>query len=252
MNPRISINGLCTGDAPLEHDVELARTLGVAQVCVPHWKLSDTPVTASAVLHPNAFTLDAPSNWPTQRLALLESVASAALIGAPRVYVTTGPAWRQPWEAAARAFGEAVGPVVAHAAMVGVRLAVEPTNPLRVDIGFVHSLRDALDLALACDLDVCVDLFACWYERDLRAALRRAAGRIALVQVSDYVPGTVDLPNRAVPGDGVIPLRSLLDAILEDGYEGAFDLELLGPRITAEGPPAALARAAAWLNAALS
>jgi sugar phosphate isomerase/epimerase len=225
----------------------------VAQVCVPHWKLrTGLSVSASALLHPNAFTLDEPANWPAQRVALLGSMGNAALLGAPCVYVTTGPAWRQPWESAASAFGEALGPLVGHAAMVGVRLAVEPTNPLRSDIGFVHTLRDALVLALACDLDVCVDLFACWYERDLRATLRRAAGRIALVQISDYVPGTVDLPNRAVPGDGVIPLRSLIDAVLEDGYTGAFDLELLGPRITAEGVPAALSRAVAWLNAALN
>ena len=241
----ISINGLCTGDAPLEHDVELARSLGVAQLCVPHWKLDGTtPVTASAVLHPNAFTLSSAELWPSQRAALRSSMDRAAAVGAPCVYLTTGPGFGLSWEAAAAAFREAVSPLVAHP----VRLAVEPTNPLRSDIGFVHTLRDALDLALDCDVDVCVDLFACWYERGLRDTLRRAAGRIALVQVSDYVPGTVALGDRAVPGDGVIPLASLIGAVLEDGYGGAFDLELLGPRIAAEGIDKALRRAVVWLD----
>ena len=47
-----------------------------------------------------------------------------------------------------------------------------------------------------------------------------------------------------MPGDGAIPLPQILGALAEAGYTGAFDLELLGPRIEAEGPAAAVARAA--------
>jgi sugar phosphate isomerase/epimerase len=68
--------------------------------------------------------------------------------------------------------------------------------------------------------------------------------RAGLVQVSDYVLGDRALPGRAVPGDGTIPLERLLGQLLELGYEGMFDLELLGPRIDEEGHRAATARAA--------
>jgi sugar phosphate isomerase/epimerase len=38
-----------------------------------------------------------------------------------------------------------------------------------------------------------------------------------------------------VIGDGDIPLERLLAMILDAGYAGMFDLELLGPKIEAEG-----------------
>ena len=67
-------------------------------------------------------------------------------------------------------------------------------------------------------------------------------GAFAFVQVSDAVAGSVTTPDRAVPGDGDIPLESLLGRILEAGYQGAFDLEVIGPRIEQEGYASAIGR----------
>ena len=38
-----------------------------------------------------------------------------------------------------------------------------------------------------------------------------------------------------MPGDGDIPFDRILGPLLAAGYTGAFDLELIGPRIEAEG-----------------
>ena len=72
----------------------------------------------------------------------------------------------------------------------------------------------------------------------------RASPLCHLVQVSDYVFGDRNLPARAVPGDGGMPLERILGALLENGYSGVFDLELLGPRIDAEGHLDAMERGA--------
>ena len=72
--------------------------------------------------------------------------------------------------------------------------------------------------------------------------------RCRLVQVSDFVRGRRALPDRGVPGDGVIPLERLLGLLLDQGYTGAFDLELLGPRIEGEGVSTAVARAGQFLD----
>jgi sugar phosphate isomerase/epimerase len=69
-----------------------------------------------------------------------------------------------------------------------------------------------------------------------------------LVQASDYVLGDRTAPCRAVPGDGTIPLERLLGDILDAGYTGVFDLELVGPRIETEGNRAATLRAAERLS----
>jgi sugar phosphate isomerase/epimerase len=57
------------------------------------------------------------------------------------------------------------------------------------------------------------------------------------------VLGTLATPDRAVPGDGDVPIRPQLGWLAESGYPGPVELELVGPRITAEGPAAAAARA---------
>ena len=60
-------------------------------------------------------------------------------------------------------------------ARAGVPFAIEHTNSLRVDVGFVHTLRDAIDLARRLDTGVCMEINACWAERDLGATDRAPA-----------------------------------------------------------------------------
>jgi sugar phosphate isomerase/epimerase len=93
-----------------------------------------------------------------------------------------------------------------------------------------------------------VELQACWLEPDFAKTVRANIDAVRLVQVSDFAIGTFDTPNRAVPGDGDIPLERLLGTLLEAGYAGAFDLELLGPRIEAEGYEGAIGRSAERLS----
>jgi sugar phosphate isomerase/epimerase len=72
--------------------------------------------------------------------------------------------------------------------------------------------------------------------------------RVGLVQVSDYVLGDRTYPCRAVPGDGAIPLERLIGDLLDAGYAGVFDIELVGPRIAAEGPRVACTRAGEYVS----
>ena len=130
----------------------------------------------------------------------------------------------------------------------GVPFAIEHTNSLRVDVGFVHSLRDVIDLADRLDTGVCMEINACWAERDLDRTIIAGVERLALVQVSDFRVGTLATPDRLVPGDGDIPIRRILTAVLAAGYRGAFDLELIGPNIEAEGYERAIPRAVRALD----
>jgi sugar phosphate isomerase/epimerase len=81
-------------------------------------------------------------------------------------------------------------------------------------------------------------------EAGLKALLQQAIPMTGLVQVSDYVLGDRTAPCRAVPGDGVIPLDRIIGDVLDAGYRGVFDIELVGPRIAAEGARPATERAA--------
>ena len=171
-----------------------------------------------------------------------EGIGLAQRLGAPLVVLTTGPAGDRTWEDAADAFAATMAPLVEQATAAGVTLVLEHTNSLRADVGFVHTLRDAVDLARRIGLGVCVEVNACWGERDLAATLRDGADVLRLVQVSDHAIGTTSTPDRLVPGDGDIPLERILGQVLATGYDGAFELELVGPRIEAEGYASAISR----------
>jgi sugar phosphate isomerase/epimerase len=91
-------------------------------------------------------------------------------------------------------------------------------------------------------MGIVVDFYSAWYERGLEELVRKHIDSVALVQLCDYKLGTFDMPNRCAVGDGDIPVERLLGLVLDAGYEGPFDLEILGPRIEEEGYGAPIAR----------
>jgi sugar phosphate isomerase/epimerase len=189
--------------------------------------------------------------WRAARDRLLRLIDIAASLQARSIYMLTGGHGAGAWEASANNFCEAIAPCVEQARAAGVELAVENASSLYAELHIAHSLADTLQLAEMADIGVCIELFFCWAEARLPELFERAMPRCRLVQVSDYIYGDRSLPARAVPGDGVIPLGRIIGQLLDAGYDGAFDLELLGPRIDGEGAAAAVARAASFVEQVL-
>jgi sugar phosphate isomerase/epimerase len=266
MHPRACVSAISTYRLPLTDDLAFWERHGIDRVGVSVAKLeahgwergvalvqaavaNGLDVTNLIGLGP--FALHDPTQWEGQRERLQRTIETAVAVRAGCVVFTTGPAGPLAWEAAADALESALAPVLAQARDAGVQFALEHTNSLRVDVGFVHSLRDVIDLARRLGTGVCMEVNACWAERDLARTIASGIDAIRLVQVSDYAIGTLCTPDRVVPGDGDIPLERVLGAVLAAGYGGAFDLELIGPRIDAEGYDGAIPRAVAALGALL-
>ncbi|MEE3751935.1 sugar phosphate isomerase/epimerase family protein [Mycobacterium intracellulare] len=169
------------------------------------------------------------------RDALSTVIDAAAEVGARTVYMLTGGRGHLTWIQAAERFCDMVAPCAARAKDAGVALAIENASSLYADIHLAHTLRDTVTLAEMSDLGVCIDVFHCWAEGDFEAQVQRALPRAALIQLSDYVLGDRALPNRAVPGDGTIPIEAFVAQALAGGYTHGFDLELIGPRIDTAG-----------------
>lgn len=254
MHDRISINSLCFGQAPLAEVAGHWRDLGARRISLVGAQLLADPAPVAAlvadgvvvetvahVVHYGA--LDA-AMAPELRGRLMEIIHAASLVKARSIYLLTGARGTLDWEGAADLFAEIVAPCVARAQASGIRLLVENAPFLFADFHFVHSLRDAITLAQVSGTGINVDIYGCWGEAGLSSLLRKAAPLAGLVQISDHVPGDRALPARAVPGDGAIPIEAIVRDLLEAGYEGAFDIELLGPRIDGEGHVAAARRAA--------
>lgn len=205
-------------------------------------------VRAHTVNHPFATFPDLAGDGDKATAKLLEAIDIAAALGAPNIYLVTGGRGSLLWEEAAQRFADLIAPCLPAAHEKGVRLLVETASDFNVDIHIAHTLDDTIRLAEIAGIGVCIELHACWFEGGLREKFARAMPNTGLVQVSDYVLGDRTAPCRAVVGDGAIPLEHLIGDLLEAGYAGVFDLELLGPRIQQEGAAAATARAARNLS----
>jgi sugar phosphate isomerase/epimerase len=249
-HPRLSVNSVSSYRQSLASDIELWDQLGVERVSLilpkieeVGWEVARELVTSAGlrvntIFGPTYRPLDADRTlgwWEADQRGTVDTVEFAASIGAESVYVCSGAAPTRTWEDAADAFCELVAPAVARGEELGVPVLLEPTNPLRVDISFIFWQRDAMDLARRAGTKVMLDLQSCWYERRLEQVVRDNIDLVGITQISDYVIGTTETGNRAVPGDGDIPLERLIAMVLDAGFEGSFDLEVMGPRVEEEG-----------------
>jgi len=266
MHPRACVSAISTFSLSLPEDLAFWErheidTVGVSVAKLERFGWAEgTKLVSDAVARGlrvanliglGPFNLAKPQSWPKQQDRLVHSVETAAAVGAECMVFTTGPFAPLTWEEAADRLEEALAPVLGQAKARGIPFAIEHTNSLRVDVGFVHTLKDAVDLARRFDVGVCLELNACWAERALQQTIRAGIDRILLVQVSDFKVGTVASSQRLVPGDGDIPIARILDVVLDAGYEGVFDLELIGDAIVDEGYDTAVPRAVARLGAML-
>ena len=206
--------------------------------------IADSGVRIASINHPFAVYPDLELDGGQAAATLEKVIEFAADVQAPTVYLLTGARGELTWEQAAERFGELAAPCVAQAAAGGVRLLVENASAFNTDIHIAHTLADTLTLADAAGVGVCIDVHACWVEARLSELMHRAMPLTGLIQLSDYVLGDRCAPCRAVPGDGTIPLERIIADALGAGYDGAFDIELIGPRIDDEGSRSATARAA--------
>jgi sugar phosphate isomerase/epimerase len=264
IHPRISVNGICSRSWSIKRDMEYWAQQGYGLVGVPTYRiegpledtvqaLKDSDFRISNMVISTPFSLGFPELWAEQQARIITLLEAASAVEAQCVYMNTGSSRsRMTVDESIVDFIEAVKPASARANELGVRVALEASSQTNHDMGFVHSVDDIFYLADATGLDVVIDLQTAWLERALGEKLRGRMDRVALVQISDYVLGTEKRLSRAVPGDGDIPLEKLINELLENGYEGVFDLELLGPLIEEEGYESAIPRSVEWLDNCLT
>ncbi len=197
------------------------------------------------------FSLHEPLAWPAELRRAGEQIALASDLGARTATLLTGSGRGRPYpesEAAFVALLERLLPVAERHRLV---LALEPNHALRVDLGFIHTLHDALDLADRIDspcFAICCEINNAWIERFLYEDIRARVGRIGLVQLSDFLAGTLSTPERAPLGDGIIPLERILRAFEAAGYPGTYELELIGREIERLGYEESIRRSLAFLE----
>ncbi len=239
-NARLSVDAMCSFQWPFERELALWTDMGVRHAGLLMNKIADDPETKLSALDragiristliTAGFQLTDRSTWDATRAAHRAMIDLVAAHEGHSIYFTTGRTVRCDWDEDCALFAEAVAPTVEHANRQGVLAAFEPS--LRTSVSFCTTLSDAIEVAERTGLDIVSDFGNNWMERELPKTLTRAMPHIALVQIGDIVIS--GRGGRAHIGQGDLPLKRMMGDVLDAGYEGVFDLEVVPADFTAE------------------
>lgn len=130
--------------------------------------------------------------------------------------------------------------ILGAAKAAGVKLAIEPLHPMTcADRSVIATLGQALDLCdeLGDGVGVAVDVYHVWWDPQVAAQIQRAGERIYAFHTCDWRAPTRDLVfDRAMPGDGVVDIMSLRQAVQAAGYQGRLEMEILSTEWWAKDP----------------
>jgi len=260
---KYAISQICSMSWDFARDLRHYAAAGARAITLVHGKLrafgvdegrkllADSGLEVAAYASLGPFSLYEPARWDTELETAQREIALAAELGAPLVEMLTGSGCGRPYDESEAAFLALLERLLPIAERAGVVLAFENNHALRMDLGFIHQLHDALDLVEKVGsphLRVCAELNNAWIERFLYRDLAERSQLLGIVQVNDFAAGTLSTPQRVPPGDGIIPLRRILGTLEQAGYSGFLELELIGPEIERMGYEEAIRRSMLYLD----
>ncbi|ADE39170.1 Xylose isomerase domain protein TIM barrel [Candidatus Puniceispirillum marinum IMCC1322] len=113
-----------------------------------------------------------------------------------------------------------------------ITIALEPLHPMVCGLrSVISSLREANDILDQLDssdnVGIALDSYAVWWEPDLMTQISRAGNRIVNYHVADWLAETRDIRlDRGMPGEGIIALPALRDAVEATGFTGPVEVEI--------------------------
>ena len=181
--------------------------------------------------------LTGPLALPTEREIMDDfraSIDMAAALGAPVLTIVTGgpEVGTKGMLPSLAMVADRVSAMVEHAAKCGVRLALEPLNPMfGGNRACLVTVRDAVDLCERVNhpnVGIAVDVYHVWWDTSLGAELKRAGqDRIFGYHVCDWLADTRDMMlDRGMMGDGVADLKAIRGSVEDAGYRGFCEVEI--------------------------
>ena len=118
----------------------------------------------------------------------------------------------------------------------GVKIGIEPLHPMmcagRAVLCTLEQANDWCDvLGDEESVGIVVDTYSVWWDPNMEREIEVAGPRICAFHVNDWLQDTRDLRlDRGMPGDGVIDIRAIRQAVESAGYRGACEVEIFSAR----------------------
>lgn len=243
----LSVNEATTFRWSFEEDVSHYVAAGIPAIGVWRQKVSDcgeekaadllqeSGLRVSHLFWAGGFT---GSDGRTFRASIddaLDALRTAASLGAASLIVYSGARAGHTHNHARRLFKDALLELAPLAAESGVSLAVEPMHAgCAAEFTFLTSLDDVVGLldAVAHErVKIALDTYHLGWDAELVRRIPEIAPRLALVQLGDGKLVPMGEQNRCRLGEGIIPLQEIVDALIAAGYNGFYDVELLGEEL---------------------
>ena len=165
----------------------------------------------------------------------LDAVQLAADIGASTVTVLSGGRAGHTKGHANRLLRKALKELSEAAQAVGVQLAVEPMHVgCAFDWSFINTVPQCLDLISAIDnphLGITFDCYHLAQDNNTMAWLESIVKYVRLVQLGDAKHAPLGEQNRCLLGHGHVPLSEIVAAFQAGGYDGFFEIEIVGQEV---------------------
>lgn len=244
---QLSMNETTTFRWSFEEDVAHYVAAGIPAIGVWRQKLSDcgeakaikllqqTPLKVSHLLWAGGFTGSDGRSFRESVEDALEALRLAKRLGAPSLVLYSGARAGHTYNHARRLVRDALVDLASAAEELDVVLAIEPMHPAcATQWTFLTSAADVLGLIEAVGsprVKMVFDTYHLGQDEKILPQIAQIAPHVAIVQLGDARKPPADEQDRCRLGEGNLPLGEIVAALAAAGYDGYYDVELLGEEI---------------------
>jgi sugar phosphate isomerase/epimerase len=243
----LSINEMTTYRWSFEEDVTSYQDAGIEAIGVWRRKLADygeekgvelirhSGIKVSNLLWAGGFTGSDGRSYQESLADAREAMQLAAELEAPCLVVYSGGRNGHTQNHARRLFATALSDLLPAAERLGVTLAVEPMHSGCADEWtLLTSLDEAMGLVDGIGsprLKLAFDTYHLGHDPRVVDEIGRVARHVAVVHLGDGRQPPQREQNRYRLGEGTLPLAQIVRSFQQAGYDGYYDVELVGEAV---------------------
>ena len=167
-------------------------------------------------------------------------IDQAAALGAPLIVLVCGAVPGQALAESRKQIAEAIATVLPQAASAKVKLAIEPLHPMfaedRSAVNTMSQARAICNQLKSPWLGIAADVYHIWWDDRLEDEIKTSGreGTLFAFHICDWRTPAGDLLNdRALMGEGCIPIRQIRGWVEDAGFKGFNEVEIFSSRLWA-------------------